>query len=81
MKIALVTYKDNGKYHLINGANEDDTLLNFLKSKGYHITKEIWNDAEVKWESYDLAILKSPWDYFDLIQDFYTWHMPSLKGN
>lgn len=73
MKIALVTYKDNGKYHLINVANEDDTLLDFLKAKEYHITKEIWNDAEVKWENYDLVILKSPWDYFDLIEDFYTW--------
>lgn len=73
MKIALVTYQDKGKYHLINVANEDDTLLDFLKSKGYHITKEIWNDAEVKWENYDLLILKSPWDYFDLIEDFYKW--------
>ena len=73
MKIALVTYQDNGKYHLINVANEDDTLLEFLKSKGYVITKEIWNDTEVKWEEYDIVILKSPWDYFDLIEDFYTW--------
>ncbi len=48
MKIALVTYHDNGKYQLINVANEDDTLLDFLKSKGYHITKEIWNDASIK---------------------------------
>ncbi|MBY0543575.1 MAG: hypothetical protein K2P75_09240 [Sphingobacteriaceae bacterium] len=73
MKIALVTYQDNGKYHLINVGNEDDTLLDFLKSKGYVITKEIWNDEEVKWEEYDLVILKSPWDYFDLIEDFYNW--------
>lgn len=73
MKIALVTYKDDGKYHLINVANEDDTLLDFLNSKGYHIAKEIWNDADVKWEAYDLVILKSPWDYFDLIENFYAW--------
>jgi glutathione synthase/RimK-type ligase-like ATP-grasp enzyme len=73
MKIALVTYHDNGKYHLINVANEDDTLLDFLKAKGYQITKEIWNDDTVKWENYDLVILKSPWDYFDLIEDFYAW--------
>ena len=73
MKIALVTYQDKGKYQLINVANEDDTLLIFLKSKGYRITKEIWNDASIKWEEYELVILKSPWDYFDLIEDFYTW--------
>ena len=73
MKIALVTYHDNGKYHNINVANEDDTLLSFLKSKGLNITKEIWNDSKVKWEDYHLVILKSPWDYFDLIEDFYAW--------
>lgn len=73
MKIAFVTYQDNGKYHVINVQNEDDTLIDFLKSKGLNITKEIWNDEKVDWENYDLAIIKSPWDYFDLIEDFYAW--------
>lgn len=73
MKIALVTYQDNGKYHVINVQNEDDTLIDFLKSKELNITKEIWNDEKVNWENYDLAIIKSPWDYFDLIEDFYAW--------
>jgi glutathione synthase/RimK-type ligase-like ATP-grasp enzyme len=73
MNIALVTYQDKGAYNTINVNNEDDTLINFLNSKGLAITKEIWNDEKVKWENYDLAILKSPWDYFDLIEDFYAW--------
>ncbi|RZL48593.1 MAG: hypothetical protein EOP00_08820, partial [Pedobacter sp.] len=79
MNIALVTYQDNGKYHVINVQNEDDALLDFLKSKGLSITKEIWNDENVKWEAYDLAIIKSPWDYFDLIEDFYAW-LTKLKS-
>jgi len=79
MKIALVTYQDNGKYHVINVQNEDDTLLDFLKSKDLTITKEIWNDKQVKWEEYDLAIIKSPWDYFDLIEGFYAW-LAKLKN-
>lgn len=73
MNIALVTYQDKGAYHAINVQNEDDKLADFLKSKGLHITKEIWNDDQVNWESYDLAIIKSPWDYFNLIEEFYTW--------
>jgi len=73
MKIALVTYQDNGKYHAINVQNEDDTLIAFLNAKGLNITKEIWNDEKVNWDNYDLAIIKSPWDYFDLIEDFYAW--------
>jgi glutathione synthase/RimK-type ligase-like ATP-grasp enzyme len=81
MNIALVTYHDKGAYHAINVQNEDDKLVDFLKSKGLNITKEIWNDDQVNWENYDLAIIKSPWDYFNLIEDFYTWlaKIESLK--
>ena len=73
MKIALVTYQDKGAYSTINVNNEDDQIINYLTEKGLNITKEIWNNEQVKWENYDLAILKSPWDYFDLIEDFYAW--------
>lgn len=73
MKIALVTYQDKGAYNTINVNNEDDQIINYLTERGINITKEIWNDERVEWKSYDLAILKSPWDYFDLIEDFYGW--------
>ncbi|MGY0035395.1 hypothetical protein [Pedobacter sp. NJ-S-72] len=33
----------------------------------------IWNDPEVNWGNYDLAILKTPWDYHDHFADFNTW--------
>lgn len=73
MNIALVTYLDKGAYASPTVENEDDKLLIFLKSKGLQLEKVIWNDPQVNWETYDLAILKSPWDYFDLIKDFYQW--------
>lgn len=73
MKIALVTYLDKGAYNSATVENEDDKLLNFLKEKGLNIEKVIWNDEHTKWEDYSLAILKSPWDYFDLIEEFYSW--------
>jgi len=73
MNIALVTYLDKGAYDSATVENEDDKLLNFLKEKGLNIEKVIWNDQQVNWEGYSLAILKSPWDYFDLIEDFYSW--------
>jgi len=73
MNIALVTYLDKGAYDSATVENEDDKLLNFLKEKGLNIEKVIWNDERIKWEDYSLAILKSPWDYFDLIEDFYSW--------
>lgn len=73
MNIALITYQDKGLYASPTVENEDDKLLNFLINKGLKIEKVIWNDPQIKWENYDLAILKSPWDYFDLIEEFYAW--------
>jgi glutathione synthase/RimK-type ligase-like ATP-grasp enzyme len=71
--IALITFQDNGVYHNPATINEDDLLINFLQSKGMQLKKEIWNDASVIWENYDLVIIKSPWDYFNLISEFYDW--------
>lgn len=73
MKIALITYQDKGAYASPTAENEDDKLLEFLQHKGLNMEKVIWNDPQINWENYDLAILKSPWDYFDLIADFYAW--------
>lgn len=73
MTIALVTFQDNGAYHQPSVVNEDDLLINFLESKDLHVKKEIWTDHNVKWECYDLVIIKSPWDYFNRIDEFYDW--------
>ncbi len=73
MKIALVTYNDNGTYNSQLVENEDDLLIKYLQNKGLTIEKAIWNNPDVIWESYNLVIVKSPWDYFNLIEDFYQW--------
>jgi len=73
MKIALITYQDQGAYHNSGIENEDESLISFLASKDLEIEKVIWNNPKVNWESYDLALVKSPWDYFNLITDFYNW--------
>lgn len=73
MKIALITYLDKGAYDTTTVESEDDKLLFFLKERGLNIEQVIWNDENINWEDYSLAILKSPWDYFDLIKDFYQW--------
>jgi glutathione synthase/RimK-type ligase-like ATP-grasp enzyme len=81
MNIALVTYLDKGAYDSATVESEDDKLLNFLKEKGLNIEKVIWNDRDINWGDYSLAILKSPWDYFDLIEEFYHWldHLEAKK--
>jgi len=71
--IALITYHDNGTYHTAAQDNEDDLLIHHLNRKGFRIEKVVWNDPSVHWESYALVLLKSPWDYFNRITDFYAW--------
>jgi hypothetical protein len=80
MQIALVTYDDQGRY-ASSVENEDNQLRQFLSQKGLRIRPEIWTDPHVDWQAYDLAIIKSPWDYFDKIEQFYNWldKMESLQ--
>ena len=72
MKLALVTYNDQGNF-AGEGASEDQRLLQFLQQKGQEIQFEVWNDPLVNWETFDAAILKSPWDYFDRFAEFSAW--------
>ena len=72
MKLALVTYHDQGNF-AGEGTLEDQRLLQFLKEKGLDIQFEIWNDAQVNWQEFAAIILKSPWDYFDRFAEFSAW--------
>lgn len=72
MKIAYVSYQIQEKYTSAT-VDEDKTLLDFLTDKGLSIERVIWNDPAVAWKSYDLAIIKSPWDYHEHIAAFKQW--------
>ena len=72
MKIAFVCY-NKGKENFSIIENENVLLLEYLQSKGLTIQKEIWDDPQVNWAAYDLALLKAPWDYFDKFGQFSEW--------
>jgi glutathione synthase/RimK-type ligase-like ATP-grasp enzyme len=73
MKIAYITYGGAVKYSAANGFNEHLDLLPYLQGKGFDITQEIWDDPAVNWGDYDVALLKTPWDYHEKIEEFKTW--------
>lgn len=79
IKIAYVSYHIQEKYISTIG-DEEFTLLNFLLNKGLSIERVIWNDPLIDWKNYNLAILKSPWDYTEHISEFKQWldHLESL---
>lgn len=73
MKIAYITYNGALKYSSANGFNENEDLLPFLQNKGLDICAEIWDDPLVDWKKYDIALLKTPWDYHQKFDQFKLW--------
>ncbi|QHL88843.1 hypothetical protein GU926_15975 [Nibribacter ruber] len=78
MKLALVTYSDLHSYGSLS-SSEDSVLVDYLTSKGLDLTVEVWNDPAVNWQQYEVAILKSPWDYFNRIEEFMAW-LDKIEG-
>ncbi|MBF9252329.1 hypothetical protein I2I11_03400 [Pontibacter sp. 172403-2] len=68
----MITYQSKGNYSDIS-EEENDNLLHFLQEKGLSISFQVWDDPAVDWSRFDAIIMKSPWDYFDKIDAFYTW--------
>jgi glutathione synthase/RimK-type ligase-like ATP-grasp enzyme len=73
MNIALVTYEPVINYSAAGVEDEDALLTRYLRRAGHRVTAEIWTNAAVDWASYELVLLKSSWDYFDRISEFYQW--------
>lgn len=73
MNIALVTCESLAAYAAPHVDNEDHLLLNYLQAQGHHVTLCVWSDPAVQWAAYDRVVIKSPWDYFDRIAEFYAW--------
>ncbi|MHA6249119.1 ATP-grasp domain-containing protein [Pontibacter sp. CAU 1760] len=71
-QVALVTYTSKGNYTGISD-DENSLLYDMLTGKGLQVSFHIWDDPTVDWTAFDVVVLKSPWDYFDKINAFYTW--------
>lgn len=73
MKIAYVCYAAREKYLADSMEDEEGILLRHLQQAGLNVQREIWTDKKVKWASYDLLLIKSPWDYFEKYTAFCQW--------
>jgi hypothetical protein len=67
-RVALVT---------ATGAWETDDdaepLVAALAEIGIDAVAAIWDDPEVDWSSFELAVLRSPWDYTERVHEFLAW--------
>lgn len=54
--------------------DDDDRLVHAsLAARGVTAEAVVWDDPAVDWGSYDLVVLRSPWDYPSRRDDFVAW--------
>ncbi|MCL1897721.1 MAG: hypothetical protein FWG16_02715, partial [Micrococcales bacterium] len=51
----------------------DSVLLPRLRSLGVDAVPAIWDDPSVDWDSFDLSVVRSTWDYPGRREEFITW--------
>jgi hypothetical protein len=68
MKAALVTCR-----RLPDLDPDDHPLRDELARRGHEVTAAIWDDDKVDWRAFDVAVLRSPWDYHHRRDDFLAW--------
>jgi glutathione synthase/RimK-type ligase-like ATP-grasp enzyme len=53
---------------------EDDRLsADVLIDRGVGVEFVAWDDPRVDWDGFDLAVVRSPWDYGDRLEEFLDW--------
>ncbi|MET8234817.1 hypothetical protein ABZS77_29495 [Micromonospora sp. NPDC005298] len=67
-RVALVTCTE------LTELDPDDRLvLAPLAARGVTVEAPVWDEPDVDWSSYDLVVLRSPWDYALRRDEFVTW--------
>jgi glutathione synthase/RimK-type ligase-like ATP-grasp enzyme len=68
LNIALVTAR------AARGLDEDEPLLHMaLQKAGCTVQIAEWDDTKVDWASFDIALLRSAWDYAERVTQFLAW--------
>jgi glutathione synthase/RimK-type ligase-like ATP-grasp enzyme len=66
-KIALATSQE-----LSDLTTDDKLFVNILKDRGIDAVPAVW-DSDANWESFDLIIIRSCWDYVQKLDKFLLW--------
>ncbi len=76
--IALVTCGD-----LPDLEADDRLVIEPLRAAGRVAEPVVWDDPTIDWAGYDLAVLRSPWDYASRRDEFVAWasRVPRLAND
>jgi len=68
LRVALVTARE------ARGLDEDlPPLESAMGAAGVETRVVDWDDPAVEWQAFDVALLRSTWDYTDRLRDFLAW--------
>jgi hypothetical protein len=67
-RVALVTARA-----ALNTDADLEPLLAALVARGLRADARCWDDPSVRWDDYDLVVLRSPWDYVSRYKEFLRW--------
>lgn len=78
MDIALITGTVDERTAEVAGfaafmAQVDAPLVAALESLGAEVHRPVWHDAAVEWSAFDLALVRTTWDYIDRRDEFLAW--------
>lgn len=68
MQLAIVTSEE---YAQLMPA--DRALADALKQHGIDAAPAVWSNTSVPWQSFQAALIRSPWDYYMRPQEFAEW--------
>ncbi|GAA3835233.1 RimK family alpha-L-glutamate ligase [Streptomyces phyllanthi] len=69
-RIALVTYDPGAE---VSKDRDLPVLVRELNEAGAEATAVHWDDPEADWSGYDLAVIRSTWDYSWRAEEFAAW--------
>lgn len=77
-KVALVTedryeHPAPGHWYVDNILEDDRLVTQALAACGVESERVSWSRPDVEWSSYDAAVLRTTWDYFDRFPEFSRW--------
>lgn len=52
---------------------DEDLLMGALADAGVNAQLVAWDDPAVRWDKFDAAVLRSPWNYIEQLGDFLAW--------
>jgi glutathione synthase/RimK-type ligase-like ATP-grasp enzyme len=81
MQVALVAGTDTEAFVAPPGAPDgwdpeagiDASLREALADRGVTVHLPLWNDVDVDWRDFDLAVVRTVWDYVDDRDGFVAW--------